>query len=138
MNYSKESRDLDFAYKVKRALNESAENIPSPAMERLAQARKLALARKKPEATVSVFAVKNVLAGVSGFSSQGKGSWFGKVGLVLPMLALVAGLFGIYEYEQQQNISELADIDAAVLVDELPPAAYIDTGFSAYLNKAEE
>ncbi|MBC3884640.1 DUF3619 family protein [Undibacterium griseum] len=138
MNYSKESRDLDFAYKVRRALNESAENIPAPALERLAQARKLALSRKKQEAPVAVLALKSVFAGNNGLSFQGPGSWLGRLGMLLPLLVLIAGLIGIYEYEQQQNINELADIDTAVLVDELPPAAYVDTGFTAYLNKAEE
>ncbi|MBI3285784.1 MAG: DUF3619 family protein [Burkholderiales bacterium] len=138
MNYSKEAKDLDFAYKIRRALNESAENIPAPSLDRLAQARKMALACKKKEAPVAVMAVRGILAGNSGFSFQGPDSWIGKLGIALPLLVLVAGLIGIYEYEQQQNINELADIDAAVLVDELPPAAYVDTGFTAYLNQAEE
>lgn len=138
MNYSKEAKDLEFAYKVRRALNESAESLPAPTLDRLAQARKAAMARKKQEAPVAVQVFKGVLAGNSGFSFQGPGSWMGKLGLALPLLVLVVGLLGIYEYEQQQNINELADIDTAVLVDELPPAAYVDTGFSAYLNKTEE
>ncbi len=138
MNYSKEAKDLEFAYKVRRALNESAESLPAPTLDRLAQARKAALARKKQEAPVAVQVFKGVLAGNSGFSFQGPSSWMGKLGLALPLLVLVVGLLGIYEYEQQQNINELADIDTAVLVDELPPAAYVDTGFSAYLNKTEE
>jgi hypothetical protein len=54
------------------------------------------------------------------------------------MLVLIVGLFGIYEYEQNQRINDLAEIDAAVLVDELPPDAYLDTGFTAYLDKTEE
>lgn len=46
MNYSREAQDLDFAYKVRHALNESAENIPAPALDRLANARKIAMSRK--------------------------------------------------------------------------------------------
>lgn len=138
MNYSKEAKDLDFAYKVRRALNESAENIPESALARLASARKIALAHKKRTAPSAAFAFKGVFAGNTNFSFQGPGSWLGKFGVVLPMLVLILGLFGIYEYEQQQRITDLAEIDAAVLVDELPPDAYLDTGFSAYLNKVEE
>lgn len=138
MNYSREAKDLDFAYKVRRALNESAENVPAPALERLASARKMALARKKQEVPATVLALKGVLAGNNGFSFQGPVSWLGKLGVALPLLVLVLGMMGIYHYEQQQRINDLADIDAAVLVDELPPAAYVDTGFTAYVNKAEE
>lgn len=138
MNYSREAKDLDFAFKVKRALNESAENIPAATLDRLASARKTALARKKQEAPVAVLAFKGAVAGNNGFSFHGPVSWLGKLGIILPLLVLVLGMMGIYHYEQQQRIDELADIDAAVLVDELPPAAYVDTGFTAYMNKAEE
>ena len=116
MNYSKELQDLDFAYKVRRALNESAEGLPAP--------------------TLDVFS--GVLAGTNGFSFSGPSNWLGRLGIIIPLLALVAGLAGIYQHEKEQRITELADIDTAVLVDELPPAAYVDTGFTAYLNKAEE
>ena len=51
---------------------------------------------------------------------------------------LAVGLYGIYEHEQQQQINDLAEIDAAVLVDELPPDAYVDNGFNAYLNKGQQ
>jgi len=140
MNYSKEMQNLDFAYKVRRALNESSESIPEPALERLAQARKMALARKKKDAPAKRLVQFGVLAGNNGLSFPGPGSWIGKLGLALPALVLIIGLFSVYQYEQQQNINELADIDAAVLTDELPPAAYVDTGFTAYLNnnKASE
>lgn len=138
MNYSKEAKDLDFAYKVRRALTESAEDLPPATLDRLAQARQLALARKKADAPVTVKVSKPALAGNFGFSFQGPSSWFGKLAVALPAFVLVVGLVGIFEYEQQQNINELADIDAAVLADELPPAAYVDTGFSAYINKTEE
>jgi len=138
MNYSKESQDLDFAYKVRRALNESAESLSAPTLDSLAQARKAALARKKPDAGAKVHVFSGVLASSNGFSFPGPSTWLGRLGMIIPLLALVAGLVGIYQHEQQQRISELADIDAAVLVDELPPAAYVDTGFTAYLNKAEE
>ena len=133
-----EAKDIEFAYKVRRALNESAENIPEATLNRLSSARKIALSHKKQESSIAVFASKGILAGNNGFSFQGPNSWFGKLGVALPMLVLIVGLFGIYEYEQNQRINDLAEIDAAVLVDELPPDAYLDTGFSAYLNKAEE
>ena len=133
-----DAKDIEFAYKVRRALNESAENLPEATLNRLCDARKIALSRQKQGSAIGVFASKGVLAGNTGFSFQGPNSWFGKLGVALPMLVLIVGLFGIYEYEQKQRISDLAEIDAAVLVDELPPDAYLDTGFSAYLNKAEE
>lgn len=60
------------------------------------------------------------------------------MGVAVPMLVLVAGLAGIYQYEQQQRIADLAEIDAAVLSDELPLSAYLDHGFNAYLTQSEQ
>ena len=39
--------------------------------------------------------------------------------------------------EQQERIADLAEIDAAVLSDELPLDAYLDHGFNAYLSQSE-
>ena len=51
-----EAKDIEFAYKVRRALNESADNIPQSTMNRLSNARKIAISRKKQESVIAVFA----------------------------------------------------------------------------------
>ncbi len=121
--------DLNFAYKVRHALNEHADNLPASTADRLASARKAALARKKPEAPQRL--AQRQLAGNVGalfsFSS------LGRMAVAVPLLALVIGLAGIYQYEEEQRIAELAELDAAVLSDELPLTAYLDNGFNAYI-----
>jgi hypothetical protein len=134
MSYAKDKEEIDFAYKVRRAMTESTENIPQATLDRLASARALALSKQKEEGPVAVLAFGGILAGNNGTSISQK-SWVKKLALALPILALIIGLYGIYEHEQQQQINDLAEIDAAVLVDELPPDAYVDNGFNAYLNK---
>ncbi|MBY0574078.1 MAG: DUF3619 family protein [Undibacterium sp.] len=134
MTYSKEKEEIDFAYKVRRAMTESAEDLPNATLDRLAAARQLALSRQKPETASAVLAFGGVLAGANGGSFSQK-SWVKKLWIGLPILVLIVGLYGIYEHEQQQQINDLAEIDAAVLVDELPPDAYVDNGFNTYLNK---
>src|SRR5471032_1583773 len=131
--------DLNFAYKVRHALNETLADLPASTTDRLAQARKAALARKKAhvEVPLSVRVARTELAGAGGFLSQ-RFSWLGRVGMVLPLLLLVGGLTGIYHYEQQRRIAELAELDAAVLSDELPLSAYLDHGFNAYLTQSEQ
>jgi len=59
--------------------------------------------------------------------------WISRFSVVLPLLMVVGGMVGVYQYEQQQSIAELAELDAAVLSDELPLSAYLDNGFNAYL-----
>jgi hypothetical protein len=134
MTYAKDKEEIDFAYKVRRAMTESSEKLPEATLERLATARQLALSRQKQAEPSRALAFGGVLAGSNGVSFSQK-SWVKKMWLALPVLALMIGLYGIYEYEQEQQINDLAEIDAAVLVDELPPDAYLDNGFNAYLNK---
>jgi hypothetical protein len=128
--------DLNFAYKVRHALNEKLDDLPASTTDRLAQARKLALARKKADAPKTVRVSKTELASAGGgFFSF---SWMTRMGMVLPLLLLVGGLAGIYQYEQEQRVADLAELDAAVLSDELPLSAYLDHGFNAYLTQSEQ
>jgi hypothetical protein len=129
------TRDLNFAYKVRHALNENLYNIPASATEKLASARKIALSRKKKESPLRAWLPQRAVAGDVGVLFDKPLSWLGRMGLAVPVVVLVAGLIGIYQFEQQQRISETAEIDAAVLADELPLSAYLDHGFNAYLAK---
>ncbi|MBW3497434.1 DUF3619 family protein [Janthinobacterium sp. NKUCC08_JDC] len=130
--------DLNFAYKVRHALNEKLDDLPASATDRLATARKLALSRKKADAPAAVAVRKDVFAGIASSLFVEPLSWLGRMSVVIPLLLLVGGLVGIYQFEQEQHIAELAEIDAAVLSDELPLSAYMDHGFNAYLTKREQ
>ncbi|EGF30221.1 putative transmembrane protein [Oxalobacteraceae bacterium IMCC9480] len=127
------TRELNFAYKVRHALNENLDNLPVATTDRLAAARKKALAVKRQDSPLKALAAQHVMAGPAAGFFGNTSSWFNRVGLIIPLLALVAGLSGMYQFEKQQRISDTADIDAAVLSDELPLSAYLDHGFSAYL-----
>ena len=129
------TKELNFAYKVRHALNESAENLPQETSERLAAARKMALARKKKGSPLRAVVPQRVLAGNNGSFFQGRLSWLGRMGVLLPLIIAAAGLSSLYQFEQQRRIAETAEIDAAVLSDELPLSAYVDHGFNASLAK---
>lgn len=131
--------DLNFAYKVRHALNEQADRLPSATSQRLAAARQLALSRKKADAPVPVAAMApaGALARFSGLFTQ-QPAWLGRASLVIPAMMLIAGLTTIYQTEKEQRIAELAELDSAVLSDELPLSAYLDHGFNAYLSKHEQ
>jgi Protein of unknown function (DUF3619) len=128
--------ELNFAYKVRHALNESIDTLPVATTDRLAAARKMALSRKKKHSPLRAFAVQGTLAGhIGNFFNELPLAWLSRMSLAIPLIALVAGLVGIYQFEQQHRISEIAEIDAMVLSDELPLSAYLDHGFNAYLAK---
>lgn len=132
------TRELNFAYKVRHALNETAENLPAATTERLANARRMALSRKKQDSALKVFVTRAAMGGNAGGLIEGGLPWLRRVGLMVPLVVVAAGLFGIFQYEQQRRIAETAEIDAAVLADELPLSAYVDHGFNAYLAKRGE
>jgi hypothetical protein len=133
------AREINFAYKVRHALNENLDHLPSATVERLAAARKQAMAvRRSNPAPLHSFATLPAFAGRAGGFFGNAAPWLGRAGLVVPLVALVVGLGGIFSYEQQKHISDTADIDAAVLSDELPLSAYLDHGFSAYLARQAE
>ena len=56
---------------------------------------------------------------------------------VLPLMLLVLGLVTIQHLHEQAEIRAAAEIDAALLADDLPPEAYGDPGFGAYLKQPE-
>lgn len=124
--------DLNFAYKVRHALNERLDHLPPSTTERLASARKMALERKKPHAPAQL-AQRQLAGNIGAFFSF---NFLGRMSVVVPLLALVAGLAGIYQFEERKRIAEMAELDAAVLSDELPLTAYLDQGFKSYLEQA--
>jgi hypothetical protein len=132
------AKELNFAYQVRHALNERLDAIPVSTMERLASARKIALSRKKSETPLHVRVTETVFAGPVGNFFSEPLSWLGRIGAAAPVLAGVLVFVSMYQFEQQQRIAETAEIDAAVLSDDLPLSAYLDKGFNAYLAKRGE
>lgn len=125
--------DINLAYKLRHALNENLEALPASTTGRLAAARALALARKKADAPAGARAGRRFFD----LRAHVSGAGLGRLGVAIPLLALVFGLGGLYQYDQQQRIAELAELDAAVLADELPLTAYLDHGFNAYLESQQ-
>lgn len=129
------TKQVNFAYRLRHALNENLDTLPASTTDRLAKARALALASKKADAPKRVLAPSTVLAGNANSLFGGQLSWLGRLGVALPMAVVAAGIFALYQAESQKRIDDVAEIDAMVLADELPLNAYLDNGFNAYLAK---
>lgn len=119
-------------------LTQANGELPHDLSERLRIARQqaLALRRTAPLAEHRLVAQGNSLT-LSGPTSEGLGPW-SVLGSALPLLALLAALFTVQWFDQQAFVSELAEIDSALLVDDLPPAAYSDPGFIQFLRQSGE
>lgn len=122
-----------FGRAVAMRLAEGAEQMPYEAGERLRAARVRAIAvRKQP-------AVAPVVVGRGGAGTLALGehrSWFNRIASALPLIVLAGGLVLIHSIQSERRASELAEVDAALLTDDLPPAAYADPGFVQFLNQS--
>ena len=133
-----------FALRVTARLSESAEDLPSDISERLRIARQQALqvavqarAMAKP-AAVPVFSWVWAMATSKGSGEPSGSPWLRRLVAFLPLIVLLAGLLGIQELHSSHLISTAAEIDAALLADDLPPDAYLDVGFLEYLKRPPE
>ncbi len=124
----------------------SADDAPlAPgALERLRFARQTALERARWARGLARQAIlatpvsrpTRAAAGSSGPSGWPFGApvpWWQRAAALLPLVVLVAGLVGIEHWAAQEQIAVAADIDAALLSDDLPPEAYADPGFAEFL-----
>jgi hypothetical protein len=68
----------------------------------------------------------------------GQPLWWTRMASVLPLVTLVLGLFLIDQWHDRAQISAAADVDSALLADDLPPDAYSDPGFAEFLKSPRE
>lgn len=130
--------DINLAYKIRHALNDNLDNLPASTTDRLAAARAAALARKRANATDAPVRAKQQQRASFDLGALFSMQWVARAAVVAPLLLMAAGMVGVYQYETQQRAAELAELDAAVLSDDLPLTAYTDHGFNAYLAQQQQ
>jgi len=135
--------DLDalqarFALRVAASLSEQAGALPHDIGERLRVAREQAVARARQARLAQPAAAQQVLVQTQGSLVLGSSpSLWQRLASVLPLMVLVLGLVLIQHLHEQADIQAAAEVDAALLADDLPPEAYGDPGFVAYLKQPE-
>lgn len=119
------SYELEFAFRVRRVLDQGADNLDAQTTARLRKSRQAALDRiRTPVGGLS-------LAGIGGFSTENLSHR--TRGLVAAM-ALLIGAVGTYYWNSFEQAAEHAEIDSALLADEVPFNAYLDQGFVEWLD----
>ncbi len=107
-----------------RHLDDGTEHLSYRVVERLAAARAAALerveSRSKPRSPAATDGSPAPL-------------WRRVVATAAPLLLLVVGVFLVASVQQEQSVAELAEVDSALLTDEIPLVAYADHGFGVYL-----
>lgn len=124
-----------FARRLTARLSEGTQDLPYDIAERLRAARVQALSERKRPALVHRPAPVVVPQGTSaalGWGSEG-GNWWRSLVSAASMVALLAGLVVIQFSQDEYSTIEVAEVDAALLTDDLPPEAYADPGFAQFL-----
>jgi hypothetical protein len=132
-----------FARRVAAALSEQQAVQPRHDIdERLRVAREQALARRPRSREVAQMAGASAVlvngsgsAALGGSGSDSATPWWLRLSSLLPLLLLLAGMFLIEQRYTSSQIEAAAEIDAAILADDLPPEAYRDPGFAEFLKR---
>ena len=127
-----------FGLRVGALLNEQAQRTPHDVSERLRVAREQAVARARAArvAPAAAAASAEVVVGKGRTATLGRQpGWLFRFASVMPLIVLIAGLIAIDEWHDRVQIEAAADVDAALLADDLPPDAYSDAGFVEFLKE---
>jgi hypothetical protein len=140
---SAEATQARFAMGLAVALTEHQRGTLKPDIEArlsFAHDQAMAVARKArvataaaPTTSIGVAGGAAVLGGGSDFDAT---SWWLRLGSLLPLVLLLAGLMLIDSRYTRSQIDAAAEVDAAILADDLPPEAYRDRGFVEFLKTA--
>jgi hypothetical protein len=135
-----------FGLRVCARLNEAGDSLPHDVSERLRVARDLAVGRARALRKTQLQTQPRIIDAVVNadgtlsprlFGGETGEPWWVRLSALAPLLLLVAGLLLISNWERHEQISAAAEIDAALLSDDLPPQAYTDPGFDEYLKSGE-
>jgi len=111
-------------------LRQGTQNLPANIKDRLYAARMKALTVAKAQ---KVQIQSHVFASSGGNWSSHSNPLMDGAKWILPIVFLVAGLYGVSQWQQDSRINDIAQVDAALLTDDVPPDAYADSGFLSFL-----
>ncbi|MEP6791820.1 MAG: DUF3619 family protein [Ramlibacter sp.] len=132
------SRQDQFGRQIAARLSAGTVELPYDIAERLRAARVQALTHRKLTGlrTAATVAVSGGAASLT-FGDEGV-SWWNRIASALPLIVLAVGLVTIHVVQNDRRASEVAEVDTALLTDDLPPSAYADPGFVQFLKSGGE
>ena len=127
-----------YALRIAACLSLQSEATSHELSERLRFGRERALERAREQRAAAPHPVlQSGSGGVSvlalGGGPRQSSPWWTRLASVLPLVVLLVGLVLIQHQNVRARIDAAAEIDLALLVDELPPTAYGDPGVLEFL-----
>lgn len=130
----RESLEARLGMRIAARLGARSEVLPHDISERLRFARERALERARASGLRAAPSASSVGGGTLALGGRdGQPGWWWRLASLAPLVGLVAGLVLIQMQHDDDQIQAAADIDAALLTDDLPPSAYADAGFAEFL-----
>jgi Protein of unknown function (DUF3619) len=128
-----------FGLQVAARLSAGTAALPYDVSERLRAAREQAISRRKlvRVQTASAVQTNGGSATLTMGGDDGDSLW-NRVASFMPLIALVLGLLLINMVQNENRAREVAEVDSALLTDDLPPAAYADPGFAQFLKAGQD
>ncbi len=121
------------AARVSGLLAQACDELPPGVEERLRVARVQALARLPPRTMATEQPAMGWRAAFGRAAARVRhGLWPG-FGAALPVGVLALGVWLIADQGLREDAAVAASVDVALLSDDLPPQAYVDPGFAAFL-----
>jgi hypothetical protein len=121
--------DTEFGYKTRQILNQGLDTFDGKVTTRLHQARQLALNSQR----MPVMGLR-----MAGIGHTLELAFLANARNLLAVMALSIGAMGSYYWNAYEQAQEFEEIDSALLADDLPPSAYLDRGFHAWLERASD
>lgn len=124
-----------FGRRMASRLDVSAKELSHDVSERLRVARMRAVAAKRSNVWQAETAGALNVQGASASLSLGQleGGVWNTIASFLPIAVLIIGIFVLFNFHDRKITHELAEVDAKLLLDDLPPIAYTDPGFLKFL-----
>ncbi len=123
-----------FGYGVAAGLTQGSEQLAPEVAASLGRIRAQAVARRKRAEDAPAW-VRLGNQAVLGARRGASGNWKARLAAALALPLLWLGLLALQHYQQERFVHRIADIDTALLLDDLPPQAYTDPGFRDYLRQ---
>jgi hypothetical protein len=119
--------EIQFGNRVRQVLNQGLD-LRKETLEQLRAARERALAAQRREPAPALAWADNVTGGFGG--------WTGfSLRFIAPLLMLLVAVAALYAWQQNHLVTEIEEIDAQLLTDDLPIDAYLDRNFQNWLKK---
>lgn len=123
------NEDTEFGYKARQILNQGLDTLDRNVASRLHTARQAAVNSQR----VPVRGLR-----LAGIGHSVELAFFSNARNLVAVIALSVGAIGTYYWNAFEQAQEFEEIDSALLADELPPSAYLDRGFHAWLERASD